>query len=103
MNVARKFFLADQIFRRAAVRSIADQYQLRAHFLAHDGEHLHDIGDPLHGPEIRKVHQYRLAVRSPFARAFPDRLRQYRSQFTKFGITSIGRLMSNSSTVRCFR
>ncbi len=28
---------------------------------------------------------------------------QYRSQFTKLGITSMGRLMSNSSSVRCFK
>jgi hypothetical protein len=52
----------------AAARSgaVSDEHELGAHFVTHHGEHFHHVGDALHGPEIRQVHQDRLPVRGPF-------------------------------------
>src|SRR6202790_2772022 len=65
MDVADQFFLANDILCGAAVGSVADQNELRGHFLANERENVDNIRKPLDGTEIRQVHQDRLALRGP--------------------------------------
>ena len=65
MDVADQFLLADNVFRGAAVGSVADQDELRGHFLANERKDLNHIREPLDGTEIRQVHQDRFAPRGP--------------------------------------
>ena len=65
-NVLRKIFLAHDVFRGAAIGTVAHHHQLRRNLLPHLGENLHHIGDPLHRAKIGKVHQNRLVILGPF-------------------------------------
>lgn len=57
---------ADQIFRSAAVRAVADEDEFGGHFGADQGEDFDYIGEALDGAEIREVHEDGLAVGGPF-------------------------------------
>ena len=58
-------FFADEIFRGAAVRAVADEDELGGHFGADEGEDFDDVGEALYGAEIREVHEDGLAVGRP--------------------------------------
>src|SRR5262249_50384604 len=56
---------ADNILSGAAIGTVADHDELSGNFLAHEREDLDHVRDALDRPEIREVHQDRLAVGSP--------------------------------------
>src|SRR6266481_7782565 len=64
-NVFLEFFLADQVFRGAAIWAVADEDELGGHFGTDNGENLYGVGEALDGAEIGEVHEDGFAVGSP--------------------------------------
>ena len=60
-----KAFFADEIFRGAAVRAVADEDEFGGHFGADNGEDFDDVGEALDGAEIGEMHEDGLAVGRP--------------------------------------
>lgn len=56
---------ADEVFRCAAVRAVADEDELGWHFGTDDGEDFDDIGKALYRTEIGEVHEDGFAVGGP--------------------------------------
>src|SRR5260370_39233493 len=64
-NVLLKFFLADEVFSGATVRTIADEDELGGHFGADNRENFDGVGEALDGAKIREVHEDGLAIGRP--------------------------------------